>query len=643
MRKLLATALFLLMVSPAFALPPQVSPPPTPTVGPGPCDLTANGCIDYWSVIERGTRTYTGPLFTLYRQDGQTRQIGSLPGSLMVDMNAIHKFCDGYDCFFQYLYDEINPHNTLSQTIVGQMPILQWAANGLPRVVMDGRGNNPYGSGQYLVSTSPTGLPTTQSRTMYTVGSNFRLNPAATSFVSYGQLNTQPVAPGDIWAPTAMLDAPNTHNFIYGNDLDINALAYGAYQPGYSLIVGLTKFDASDNNIFSSVITTPCSLVSVQSCNAYTTYNGTPPATVNTGNGYPNQIQGGVGTDAGTYGNDGQTAMLLNYATTPAEDSAVMQQLAQVHLASRPSSCATTATTFSATKPLPVFSTPVSYYGLPTLNVPSLQGLWSPSLLNPDYTGPLFRVRRADNGTTYDIYPSGCDYDKLALGADLSGTTGTFVYLYDQSGHGWTMQQPTVVNQPAVALTGMNGGLCAQFTPATSPNSSFMVTSKDIWSHPGSSPTLPGLAQNMTVEAVFQTTSSVANTGTVLSMPNGGWQFGGSSTPKLNYSHPAGADLTYSAPWSFNVPHFTWITADAAATQNLIMGIDGNPTLAGTTTNQPALASGYYYELGGTGGSGSIGAAFQGCISMAAIYNDIESSGNIAAAQAMAQQKWATP
>lgn len=89
--------------------------------------------------------------------------------------------------------------------------------------------------------------------------------------------------------------------------------------------------------------------------------------------------------------------------------------------------------------------------------------------LSEDYTGPLLRVRRASDNTELDIgYTATNEVDKSAITAHCGASVGYVVTLYDQSGNGRHMQQPTASNQPSVyngsslLTSGTNARLYAQ-------------------------------------------------------------------------------------------------------------------------------------------------------------------------------------
>lgn len=85
------------------------------------------------------------------------------------------------------------------------------------------------------------------------------------------------------------------------------------------------------------------------------------------------------------------------------------------------------------------------------------------------YTGSLFLVRRASDSTTLAIgYDSQTDQiDTASLEAFCSGTTGTIVTWYDQSGNGRDITNATAAEQPTIytggAITGVGSLPCATF------------------------------------------------------------------------------------------------------------------------------------------------------------------------------------
>lgn len=71
------------------------------------------------------------------------------------------------------------------------------------------------------------------------------------------------------------------------------------------------------------------------------------------------------------------------------------------------------------------------------------------------YTGPLFQLRRASDGATQDFAPpAGGDYpDRSAIAAWAGTSALSIVTLYDQTGNGRHLAQPTVANQPGFDLS----------------------------------------------------------------------------------------------------------------------------------------------------------------------------------------------
>jgi hypothetical protein len=90
-------------------------------------------------------------------------------------------------------------------------------------------------------------------------------------------------------------------------------------------------------------------------------------------------------------------------------------------------------------------------------------GAWSVARrLSGTYNGSLFRVRRASDNTEQDIgYNSVGGLDTSALSSFCSGTNGFVQTIYDQSGNGVNLAQPTSVSssrQPKIydSVNGLN-------------------------------------------------------------------------------------------------------------------------------------------------------------------------------------------
>ena len=462
----------------------QVIPPvPGAQALVGPCDYLSHGCISAWSVIERMIGAYKGTLFQLWRSDGGAQVFGSNAQTGLVNVSAIHSFCDGYDCFFQYIYDQAGA-NTLGPGPnwpgVNTLPLLGWDTNGLPTAVAlrgPGAGYGPIGSltatqnlGGFLVSGVATNVPTTGSRTMYVDTDNFNWGQAA-EFFSYAAN-----APYDLggFAPVVMQTDPNTPSgAIFGMDLEDDIYDYGAYEAGYAQLVGVDKYNAVTNQVYEAVITSTCIPSTANSCNAQTTYSNypnpsNPSYTINTGLGsHPLYFHLFQGTDDYPYPGRFRSAALAAYATSQAEDSAFLNSMARVDFAKAPSPCGAVTSTLTAAKPSSsTSSVPQSYVGAPTLNQANLVAAWGTSIVNPDWTGALFRVQRQDNNATYEVYPLGCAADAQAIAQDCAGTTCWVTRWYDQSGHNWTLSAPSLPVAPTLSPTGMNGKACIQFTEA---------------------------------------------------------------------------------------------------------------------------------------------------------------------------------
>ena len=464
-----------------------------------PCDWLANGCIDAFSVIQRMTAAYYGSLFELWRDDGSTQQFGTDSLSGIVNSAAIHSFCDGHDCFFEYIYDQINPTNNLGPgpnwPAINTLPLLGWNTNGLPTAVMYRGAEGATGTlghltptqnlGGFLISGVATGLPTTGSRTMYVLTDNFNWSEVA-EFFSYTANS-----PNDIGgiAPVVMQTNPNTPSgAIFGMDLEAFIYDYGAYEAGYAQLAGLAKYNSATNQINTQVLTSTCIPGGANACNAQTTYSNYPnPSntsyTINTGLGlYPLYFRLGQGTDSYAYGGRFQGAALASYVTSTKEDADVLNALAKTSFAAAPSPCGAVTSTLTAGIPnSSTTSVPQSYTGVPTPNAANLVAAYGANVVVPNWTGALFRVQRQDNNAAYEIYPLGCAADAQAIAQDCTGTTCWVTRWYDQSGHNWTLKAPSIQTAPTLSPAGIDGQPCVQFTAAaSSPDHTFFTASLAI-------------------------------------------------------------------------------------------------------------------------------------------------------------------
>lgn len=168
--------------------------------------------------------------------------------------------------------------------------------------------------------------------------------------------------------------------------------------------------------------------------------------------------------------------------------------------------------------------------------------------------------------------------------------------------------------------------------------SPYMHTQSNIWF--GQSPT-PGLEQNMTVELAFQSNGTLNNYGSFIGMTPGWWIGSNLAALNLTFGHNGATDLV-GPVWTAGAAHFAYVTTDSGAPQNLAIAVDGGAATTGTTTNQASLSAATEYLLGAgqTSVVGGVNYLNNACIAMAAIYNDIESSSNLIAANALAQAKW---
>lgn len=100
------------------------------------------------------------------------------------------------------------------------------------------------------------------------------------------------------------------------------------------------------------------------------------------------------------------------------------------------------------------------------------EGAWSVSArLQTSYAGPLMTIRRASDDDEADIgYDAHGLADQEAITSFTGGGDWYVVRVYDQSGNGLDLRQPTVVEQPKGMVDG-NGLVCC-----TSDAESFVVT-----------------------------------------------------------------------------------------------------------------------------------------------------------------------
>ena len=479
MRALIALALLL----PSLALAQPRTPPPIP-IPTEPCDLLSQGCLSAWSVVERVTRSYSGPLFqavlTSGPSAGATALIGSIAQTGMVDLNALHAFCDGYDCRVQTLYDQfgLNPltSNAGTAPFSGHRPLIGWKANGLPEIIItqnneDGSaGTAPY-AGQYLYNLAPVGLPTTGSRATYMVSDSGAASASVGEF-RYGAIIPNIPLGGNWYIELEQPYPNNQQSILFGGDVDnqLGGASYsgiGTFPAGFAQIAGVWKYNQPAVSFNASLLTSACVPTLTQPCDTYTTWNGPIGGnTVNTGYPYPVSIGVGYTGDTNDYGGRIQTVLQTSYFPSTAEDSAVLNSLAQSHFPRRPSGCGVNNGPPLPASPLGTLShaTPANYAGVPALNQKALLALWSTSLVNADYSGPLFRIVRQDTSAGFDIWPSGCEADVTALTADCLGTTCNVTVLFDQSGHNWSMRSSNPGVPPTLNITGVNSKPCVQFT-----------------------------------------------------------------------------------------------------------------------------------------------------------------------------------
>ncbi len=504
MRHILALLAALATSLPAVAQPIQPGPPHgTPgnivSIGPGgvagdsgtgigavghaqpPCDLLLNGCVTAFSVVQRMAGNYQGPLFLAYRSDGQTFPISTRGTTNIVDIPTLHADCDGYDCFVETLYDQGSAGNTMTNTVVGTMLALGWDRNGLPTVVIkNGRGQPNSAAFNYTAGhlwLNPTNnLPTTGSRTMYAASDNYNWS-SVVEFFGYAGDNVQKTdANGSGWTMVIMQQDPNTPaTAILGNDFENFAYNLGTYPGGYGKVSALLKYDATKNlSVGEAMPSVGCQYSNIQGCQIYTAFAQPPGYTINTGNGLPSPtLRIGTGTDNLGGGGRFQSGAIAGYATTNAEDAAFLRAMSTVTFMPPVSPCSANAAALTSGLPSSFITsgTPSTYPVIPSLNETNLVFAYSTTLWNPNYQGPLFRVQRADNGATADIYPAGCEADALAISTFGAGTTLTVPEWFDQSGHGWTATAASPLTTPTLSATGMNGKPCVAFTAGTLANS----------------------------------------------------------------------------------------------------------------------------------------------------------------------------
>lgn len=723
MRSIIALLGFLLCVG-------EVAAQPTPSYGPqpisaspaaaqivAPCDLLSGGCLSAWSVTQRMRGAYHGALFQLYRDDATTKLVGTLPNGY-VDLPTLHSFCDGHDCFFQTVYDQLNLNSMTAA--VGTQPLLGWDTNGLPMIVLFHGSLSTINHGGFMINSSPVGLPTTGSRTMYIATNNYNWAQVSELFGYAGALPND--GAGFVATVTQGTDANNPAQAVFGNSLEEWHYAYGAYPAGYAQLVGLIKYDNPTDEMMTAVATSACLPSAATGCNANVTYKGTPPGYAgiyNTGQNTPNSIRMGQGTDSFAYSGRFQSAALAAYTTTAAEDTTVINAMALSHFPQKPSKCASTSSTLTAAKATSnAVETPSDYVGTTPINISNLVFMVGTRLFNPNWNGPLFRAQRADNNNTFDVYPSGCDADALAISQDCAGTTCYVVHWWDQSGHNWNFKPPSNLSRPTLSATGMNGFPCVQFSssglgnptlftasvdvngvmtvsavasgpalavgqriygvgglgsPTTisalgtgtgttgtyqlSPvtgsvvgsNAGFvataaahMMTDPAVWLQPASGKTGLGLWQNTTLETIWQAPATGTYFGPLITMP-AGFALNSNQQPKLVYASAGGGNLLVAgSAVTASVAHFSYLTADAASPQNLVMKSDAAVADTGTNAGTTPGTNGVYYQIG-LSLFGSSAPQFAGCMAMAAVYNDVEDSTHLTGMYNLAHSVYATP
>ena len=708
------------------------------TVANSGCDLWSQGCVASFSVVARTTQTYRGPLMQFQRADGKTASFTPDPLSGIVNIPAIHAFCDGYDCGFAVICNNNNNcADAYTQTNFYNMPLLGWEPNGLPVIVggvdlwIDNTGLPS--SGRFMrdltIATAITNFPTTASQTFFVTTENS--SAVGVDLVSSSSDNAAQISGGTgtgdcqgcAFAPVVYSSSPNVPTTpsgqIFGDVLESGTPAYlwGAYPQGFAQLAGVVEYSQPNQEVLAELLTSSCVPTPGVLCHPVTTYAGTSVVPINTGHFGKPILRMCQGTDNTTVSCRLQDILLAGYATSATENASVLNSFGYSRFPKKPSPCGIN-TALATTGPLTGtnntgFNGPVvSYIGRPVLNTQNLLLLWSTNLINSDWNNQLFGVQRADNGTPYDIYPLGCDADAGQITTDLSGTTGTVPHIWDQTGHNWNARTHDTLTQPTLSATGINGGPCVQFTPAanitttasvdpgspagtpglltvtatngvlqvgmvtgtmrnavilsqltgttgstgtysiTDPAGSTVASGTMIFS---ASPYMTtqahvfgnssvGLSKNMTVEVVFQTGASAGNFGALMGSP-AGWWFGASgNTLSLAVGHNGATDLV-GQTWTANTAHFAWFTIDGSSPANITIGLDGQAVATGTSSALVPLASGSYFTLGQSV-SGQVAGGLphlNGCIAMAALYNDIEPAANIAAMRAMAQQEWGTP
>lgn len=92
-------------------------------------------------------------------------------------------------------------------------------------------------------------------------------------------------------------------------------------------------------------------------------------------------------------------------------------------------------------------------------------------LINTTYSGPLIKVQRSSDNAELDIYANAYGVlDMLAITDFISAGDGAVATLYDQSGNGLHLIQPTYINMPKIAVSGNILTMGANNTPYISFN-----------------------------------------------------------------------------------------------------------------------------------------------------------------------------
>jgi hypothetical protein len=94
------------------------------SVPEGPCDIfdaapEHTPCVAAHSTVRALYGNYTGPLYTVLRNDSVSANISVLPGSAVADARAQDRFCGALDCVITRIFDQTTLGNHLDLALCG--------------------------------------------------------------------------------------------------------------------------------------------------------------------------------------------------------------------------------------------------------------------------------------------------------------------------------------------------------------------------------------------------------------------------------------------------------------------------------------------------------------------------------------------